>query len=79
MVYTGGSGSGSGWMRAAVPLALENVAYLGRVCDLGRQGNLFLNGFPGRIRISLSLEPTPSTLNQRKFELSNAGTSTFQS
>ena len=66
-------------MRAEVPLALEYVAFLGRVYDLGRQGSLFLNGFPIQIRILLSSEPTPSTLNRKKFELFGVGISTFQS
>ena len=62
-----------------MPLALEGVAFLGRVYDLGRQGSLFLNGFLIQIRISLFLEPTPSTLSRKKFELSDVGISTFQS
>jgi len=66
-------------MWAGVPLALEYVAFLGRVYDLGRQGSLFLNGFPIQIRILLSSEPTPSILNRKKFELFGVGISTFQS
>ena len=66
-------------MRAGVPLALEYVAFLGRVYDLGRQGSLFSNGFPIQIRILLSSKPTPSILNRKKFELFGVEISTFQS
>ena len=66
-------------MWAGVPLALEYVPFLGRVYDLGRQGSLFLNGFPIQIRILLSSEPTPSTLDRKKFELFDVGISAFQS
>ena len=60
-------------------LFLEYEAFLGRAYGLGRQGSLFVNGFPVQIQILLSLEPTLSSPNRRKFELFNVAISTFQS